>query len=207
MTTGTSGEILEFNGHVAEFDKKNNLTPLRVKMTGLESGETKWFSAFDQPAGTLDKEGIGSGPWKVSYYNRSREWKGRTFVNATIQNVALSTNTFASNPDAFKEDMNGSIASPPPAPASIVKQCQHDVPMGNKCGYCIKLEVAFKEAAAITIAVMQQKKMTRDQAADTVNALTYQLLPILDGTYDTGDEDLYTIADVPEPQMEEFEGL
>jgi len=68
--------------------------------------------------------------------------------------------------------------------------------MGNKCGYCIKLEVAFKEATAITIAVMQQKAMTRDQAADTVNALTYQLLPILDGTYQR--------RDAPAPVQEEF---
>ena len=199
MTTETGDGTLTFLGYIAEFDRKNTLTPLRVAMTAQESGETKWFSAFDQPAMTLDKEETGSGPWKVFYNNRSREWKGRTFVNSTIQNVALSTNTFASNPDAFKEDMGPSVASPPPAPASIVNKCQHDVPMGSKCGYCIKLEVAFKEATSITIAVMQRTPLTRDQAADTVNILTYQLLPILDGTYK---------IQFPAPEsQEEFESL
>ena len=133
-------------GHISVLDnKRGDYKPLRVSITELDSGQTRWFSAFEAVGRSLEAGGQGSGPWTISYIERPYTTaSGASGVNLNIRQAILGGQPVQAQPQP--------VAQPQPhqQPQQQVGQYLPGLPAWvlnlDDRGMSIVRQVAFKAA-------------------------------------------------------------
>jgi pyruvate/2-oxoglutarate dehydrogenase complex dihydrolipoamide acyltransferase (E2) component len=96
-------------GTVGQIDNSKNYRPTRISITDAQSGQERWYSAFEGVGKALEQGGQNSGPWQITYSERPWARDGRSGINYTIDQAVL---------------LQGQPQAPAPAPAPAPAQAQ-----------------------------------------------------------------------------------
>ena len=160
MTQQPPAPTYQVVGTVGQIDNSRNYRPTRISITDAQSGQERWYSAFEGVGKALEQGGQNSGPWQITYRERPWARDGRSGINYTIdQAVLLQGQPQAPAPAPVPQ------AQPAPQPAPVQQAPPQAPPQAsaspkgwliggtwNQKDWLIVREVAAKLAVTVTLA-------------------------------------------------------
>jgi hypothetical protein len=136
-------------GTVGQIDNSKNYRPTRISITDAQSGQERWYSAFEGVGRSLEQGGQNSGPWQITYSERPWARDGRSGINYTIdQAVLLQGQPQAPAPAPAPQAQ----PAPQPAPVQQAPPQASASPSVSPKDWLIVREVAAKLAVTVTLA-------------------------------------------------------
>ena len=183
-----TADLYQTVGVLSAIDNKRAYRPLRVSITE-ESGQVRWYSAFEGIGRSLEAGGQGSGPWTITYVERPYTTAaGATGINLNVRQAILGGQ--APQPQAQPQ----ALPQAQPQALAVAAQYFPDAPPAwtlnmDDRGHAIIRQVAFKAAADLAgLARLATEKVGDDlpspwSAVKRIADMTDVFEQIILGTY------------------------